>query len=74
MSHTAERCYEVDGGTLKVSLKTDHALTAREYEALDKVAESYVGCFEKVARAARRREEDDEALYVLGGEEGICAG
>lgn len=74
MSHTAERCYEVDGGTLKVSLKTDHPLTRQEYDALDKVAESYVGCFEKVARRARARDDDDEAIYQLGGEENISAG
>ncbi len=74
MSHTAERCYDVDGGALKVSLKTDHPLTRREYDALDKVAESYVRCFETVARAARARDENDEAIYELGGEENICAG
>ncbi len=74
MSHTAERCYDVDGGTLKVSLRTDHPLSRREYDALDKVAGSYVGCFEKVARAARARDESDDAIYALGGEEDICAG
>ncbi len=74
MSYTAERCYEVDGGTLRVSLKTDHSLTRREYDALDKVAESYVGCFEKLARPALGRDENDDAIYVLGGEDHICAG
>ena len=74
MSHTAERCYDVDGGTLKVSLKTDHPLTPREYDALDQVAQSYVGGFEKGARAARAHDEDDDVIYQLGGEENICAG
>jgi hypothetical protein len=74
MSHTAERCYDVDGGVLKVSLKTDHSLTDREYEALDRVAESYLGCFEKLARTRRERDENDEAIYELGGEENITAG
>jgi hypothetical protein len=74
MSHVAERCYDVDGGTLRVSLKADHSLTRREYDALQKVAESYIGCFERTARVAPARDEDDDAVYALGGEENICAG
>ncbi len=74
MPHTAERCYDLDGGRLKVSLSMDQPITAHEYEALDKVAASYVGCFEKVALAAPASDEIDEAIDELGGEENICAG
>jgi hypothetical protein len=74
MSHTAERCYDVEGATLKVSLRTEHPLTRREYDALDKVAESYFGCFERAVRTAPGSDEDDEAIYELGGEDHICAG
>jgi hypothetical protein len=72
--HTADRCYELDGGRLKVSLSMDHAITAHEYEALDEVAASYFECFEKVSPAAPAGDENDEAIYELGGEENICAG
>ncbi len=77
MTHTAERCYDVDGGVLKVSLKTDHALTDREYEALDRVSDSYLGCFEKISRSARSRalggaqDQDEDEIFDL---DNICAG
>ena len=75
MSHTAERLYDVDGGVLKVVLKLEHPLTDREYEALDRVSESYLGCFEKLSRAASARarpgDQDEEELFDL---DNICAG
>ncbi len=74
MTHTAERSYDVEGGILKVSLKTDHPLSRREYEALDRVSESYLGCFERLSRSARdrnARDQDEEELFDL---ENICAG
>lgn len=74
MSLTTERCYDIDGGTLKVVLKTDHPLSPREADALDGVAESYMGCFEKVHRELVAGDDDDRALWELGGVENICAG
>jgi hypothetical protein len=77
MSFTAERSYDVDGGVLKVSLKTDHALSDREYQALDRVSESYLDCFERLSRAARDRnqmdlrDQDEDEIFDL---ENICAG
>jgi hypothetical protein len=74
MSHTADRCYEVSGGVLKVSLKTDHPLTSGEYAALDRVASSYLDCFERIRASAWPHTDDDDAIEALGGEENICAG
>ena len=71
--YTTERCYDVTGGTLKLVLQTDHPLTQRELEALVRVAESYLGCFEKL-RSEPRTDDEDEAIWELGGEENICAG
>ena len=73
MTHTTERCYDVAGGVLKLSLRTDHSLTPTEYEALDRVAEHYLDCFAKLRRE-RLDDDDDRALYELGGEENITAG
>lgn len=74
MSTTTERCYEVDGGTLKVSLKTDHSLSPREADALDGIAASYLACFEKAHRQLVMGDDVDRALWELGGVENICAG
>jgi hypothetical protein len=75
MTHTTERCYDVTGGVLKLSLKTDHPLNANEYEALDRVAENYLGCFEKLRRDRLDLDDDDDrAVYELGGEENVTAG
>ncbi len=75
MSHTLERVYDVEDGVLKLFLTTDHPIHDREAEALDRVAESYLACLDKVrAGPARFRDEDDEAIYELGGEENITAG
>ena len=73
MTHTTERCYEVAGGVLKLSLRTDHPLSSNEFEALDRVGEEYLGCFERV-RSRRFDDDDDRALYELGGEENVTAG
>jgi hypothetical protein len=74
MSHTTERCYDIEGGRLKLVLETDHGITEREVAALDRVAESYLTCFEKVGDPPRSFNEDDEAIYELGGEENVTAG
>ena len=73
MSLTTERCYDIEGGTLKVVLKTDHRPSPREYDALDGVAASYLSCFENVHRELAA-DDDDRALWELGGVENICAG
>jgi hypothetical protein len=75
MTHTTERTYEVVGGVLKLSLRTDHSLSGREYEALDRVAEHYLECFDKIRRdRIDLDDEDDRAVYELGGEENVTAG
>ena len=74
MSHTTERCYDVTGGILKLSLKTDHPLNQTEHEALERVAEHYLGCFERLRRERLGSDEDDRAVYELGGEENVTAG
>ncbi len=74
MSYTTERCYDVEGGVLKLFLKTDHPISEREADALDRVAESYLACFDKIKAPRRAFDEDDEAIYELGGEENITAG
>jgi hypothetical protein len=65
--------YEVAGGSLMLVLRTDHALSARERRALDRLA---LACSEYV-RAAPAADADDPfdvALDELGGAENICAG
>ena len=77
---TTQQHYEVPGGTLKVVLTTDHALTAVEREELDHIA---AACAAFQARDAWRHPESraaapaldiDEAIWELGGEQGISAG
>jgi hypothetical protein len=68
-----EQRYEVAGGSLTLLLQTDHALSARERHALDRLASAYSDC----ARAALPAHEDDPfdlALETLGGADNICAG
>jgi hypothetical protein len=74
MTHITDRCYDVTGGVLKLSLKTDHPLTATENEALERVAQQYLGCFEKLRRDRLDLDDDDRAVYELGGEENVTAG
>ena len=73
MSVTTERCYHLSDGTLKVIVRTGHPLSAREVEALDGVADSYRDCIE-APRFPATVDDDDLALWELGGEENICAG
>ena len=65
--------YEVAGGSLTLLLRTDHALSPGERQALDRLASA---CSD-YARAAPPADEDDPfdvALEELGGAENICAG
>jgi hypothetical protein len=65
--------YEVAGGSLTLLLRTDHALSARERQALDRLT---LACSD-YAREAPPADGDDPfdlALEELGGAENICAG
>ena len=78
---TTQQHYEVPGGTLKVVLTTERALTALEREDLDHIA---VACaafqahertgHRDLAAAAAPAGEVDEAIWELGGEQEITAG
>ena len=78
---TTQQHYDVPGGTLKVVLTTDHALTSVERADLDHIA---VACaaFQAHDRAGHGDPaasltgalEVDEAIWELGGDEGISAG
>jgi hypothetical protein len=75
---TTQQHYEVPGGTLKIVLTTDHALTSVERADLDDIA---AACTAFQAREAGRHPEVaapalevDEAIWELGGEQGITAG
>jgi hypothetical protein len=81
MTHlTTQQHYEVPGGTLKVILQTDHALSGLERDDLDRIA----GACEEFAaheRAAHPHSapddparEVDEAIWDLGGDAAISAG
>ena len=74
--------YEVPGGTLKVILTTDHALSAVEREELDRIADACL-TFQRLQRtghphvtasAGDPAGEVDEAIWELGGDEDIMAG
>jgi hypothetical protein len=77
---TTQQHYEVPGGTLKVVLTTDHALTAVEREDLDHIADACTAFQARDAwrhaesRAAAPALEIDEAIWELGGEQAISAG
>jgi hypothetical protein len=80
-SLTTQQHYEVPGGTLKVVLTTDHALTAVERADLDGIAaacaafQAHEGAgHPEPAGAAGPALEIDEAIWELGGEQGITAG
>jgi hypothetical protein len=79
---TTQQHYDVPGGTLKVILTTDHALSAHEREELDHIA-AVCQAFQEHQRSHPMHEavrdgaaaaELDEAMWELGGEEGISAG
>ena len=80
---TTQQHYEVPGGTLRVILETDHALSGIERHDLERIAGA---CEELVAheRSAHPHPtpapgadpalEVDEAIWDLGGDAGISAG
>jgi hypothetical protein len=78
---TTQQHYEVPGGTLKVILETDHALSGIERDDLDRIA---LACEEFAAHrpgthAAPEPGDDparevDEAIWELGGDAAISAG
>jgi hypothetical protein len=78
---TTQQRYEVPGGTLRVILETDHPLSAAERHELDHIADA-CEAFQARERAARPEpavdpdpaRDVDEAIWELGGEEGILAG
>ena len=78
---TTQQHYEVPGGTLKVILTTDHALSAAEREELDNIADA-CQAFQAhdqlghvaPAALADAAAEVDEAIWELGGDQGIMAG
>jgi hypothetical protein len=75
---TTQQHYEVPGGTLKVILTTDHALSAAEREELDHIADA-CQAFQahnrmEPALAGDAAAEVDEAIWELGGDQGIMAG
>jgi hypothetical protein len=79
---TTQQHYEVPGGTLKVILTTDRALTAVERDELDRIAAACVR-FQEARRAVHGHPagaggdaagEIDEAIWELGGEQDIMAG
>jgi len=78
---TTQQHYEVPGGTLKVVLTTDHALTAVERDDLDQIADACetFRAHEETghpdpAAASAPAGEVDEAIWELGGEQGLTAG
>jgi hypothetical protein len=72
MSHVTVELLEVEGGSLRLQLTTDHALGHREREAFDRIVDAcktYATC-----HPSSECDDIDEALAELGGEENICAG
>jgi len=65
--------YEVAGGSLTLLLRTDHALSARELQALDRLALA-CGDYARAAPPADADDPFDVALEELGGADNICAG
>ena len=80
-SLTTQQHYEVPGGTLKVVLTTDHVLTDVERTDLDHIADA-CSAFQARERSGHPEPgafvaqalEVDEAIWELGGEQGITAG
>jgi hypothetical protein len=78
---TTQQHYEVPGGTLNLVLTTDHPLTTVELADLDQIADACAG-FQARERsrhpdpgvATAPALEVDEAIWELGGEQGIMAG
>jgi hypothetical protein len=82
MTHlTTQQHYEVPGGTLKVILETDHALSGGERDDLDRIAhacEEFAahgpGCHPAPLSGDDPALEIDEAIWELGGDAAISAG
>jgi len=78
---TTQQHYDVPGGTLRVILTTDHALSPVERDDLDHIADA-CAVFQAHERdghagrdaAAGPADDIDEAIWELGGEQGITAG
>jgi hypothetical protein len=70
--HVTQQHYEVAGGSLTLVLRTDHALSAHERQALDRLAVAW-GNY-TAAPAADADDPFDVALEELGGADNICAG
>jgi hypothetical protein len=82
MTHlTTQQHYECRGGTLKVILETDHALSGVERDDLDRIA---LACADFAAHGPGTHSapesgddparEVDEAIWDLGGDAAISAG
>ena len=68
---TTQQHYDVPGGTLKIVLTTDHALTSVERADLDHIAAACAAFHLEVAAPAL---EVDEAIWELGGDQDITTG
>jgi uncharacterized membrane protein YdfJ with MMPL/SSD domain len=75
-SITTQQHYEASGASLKVVLTTDHGLTPAEREDLDHIADACHAFAEhhRPHHHAGGGDDIDEAIWELGGEEGITAG
>jgi hypothetical protein len=75
---TTQQRYEVPGGTLRVILTTDHTLSASERAELDQIAHACQAFQDHgrggLAAAVDAAAEVDQAIWELGGDEGIVAG
>jgi hypothetical protein len=72
---TTQQHYELPGGTLKVLLVTDHALTTAEQADLEELAAACRAfCAHHRVMPAPAADDIDEALWALGGEEAVTAG
>jgi uncharacterized membrane protein YdfJ with MMPL/SSD domain len=75
-SITTQQHYEARGASLKVVLTTDHGLTPEEREDLDQIADACHAFADhhRPHHHAGGGDDIDEAIWELGGEEGITAG
>lgn len=79
---TTQRHYEVPGGTLKVILTTDHALSTSErveFDRIDEACEAFRDHVARILHPAAAGAEDpagevDDAIWALGGDADIMAG
>jgi hypothetical protein len=78
---TTQQHHEAPGGTVTVTISTDHALSPAELAALEEIARACRAFGLHHAREPRRLEaeaeaaaEIDVAMWELGGDTGISAG